>query len=487
MATFGQEMQFGPYFSGGRICTFKLYHYLAGTTTKLDVYAEREKATTLSQPLLSDANGIASFFGDGLYKFRIDVATDGVIYSTLYTYDKWAVVDQSTVLTGEGAALSSAATLTLGTDGDFFHVTGTTGPITAITGSQVRVTLVFDSTPTITNSGTIILRTGVSHTCVAGDTFVFVNDGAGVWREESRNTLNGTVGGTFAVTGATTFTGVVTATGATIANGTVTTNGGLLGTIAFGKHLDGLTYANNGSDPTNDIDIAVGSATSTHTNPASRVLLSLGSAITKRLDASWATGTNQGGLSSSLSIGNNDYYIHLIRVAGVDDVGFDTSLTAANLIADHAATHYRLIGWIKRVGGAIVAFHIYEIEGGGIELLWDSPTLDIDLANTLTTIRRTDAVKVPLNFSVWAHLNVLIIDATTLSTNWIYCPDQTDLAPSLTAAPLANIATTNSSINMAQQMRIRTSATGLIAARSTLATVDAYRVSTMGFTWARRN
>jgi hypothetical protein len=36
-------------------------------------------------------------------------------------------------------------------------------------------------------------------------------------------------------------------------------------------------------------------------------------------------------------------------------------------------------------------------------------------------------------------------------------------------------------------MRVRTSATGTIAARANVATIDSYRVSTMGFTWARRN
>jgi len=209
--------------------------------------------------------------------------------------------------------------------------------------------------------------------------------------------------------------------------------------------------------------------------------------MTKRLDASWAVGTNQGGLSSSLTIANTDYYMHAIRVAGVDDVGFDTSASGANLIADHAATKIRLIGYFKRSGGAILAFHTYEREGGGLEYNWDSPTLDIDLAATLTTAVRTDVVKTPPHFSTLAHLNVLTQDNGTAFRAWIHCPDQTDLAPSQTASPLYNNGNPIVSANgTALQMFVRTNASGQIAARADLATVDQYRVSTMGFIWSRR-
>ena len=146
----------------------------------------------------------------------------------------------------------------------------------------------------------------------------------------------------------------------------------------------------------------------------------------------------------------------------------------------------RLIGWFKRVGGTVVALHTYETHGGGIEHLWDVPTLDVNLANTLTTSRRTDAVKVPLNFSVESRLNVVIKDAASNGYGWICCPDQVDTAPSETAAPLCNVGN-QSTTTAPSQLMIRTSATGTIAARSLLATVDLYAVSTLGFTWARRN
>lgn len=245
--------------------------------------------------------------------------------------------------------------------------------------------------------------------------------------------------------------------------------------------IQGLTYSNNVSDATNDIDIAAGVAT----DSTAAYSMALAASITKRLDAAWAVGTNQGGLDTG-SIGNSDYYIHLIARpdTGVVDVLYSLSATAPTMPANY--TYRRLIGWFKRVGGTIVAFHTYEADGGGIELSWDVPTLDINLANTLTTARRTDAVKVPLTFSVTAHLNVSIFDAGSASINWICCPDQTDAAPSGSIAPLANVSP-GLGLTCAVQLKIRTSATGTIAARSTLATCDLYAVSTMGFAWPRRN
>lgn len=247
-------------------------------------------------------------------------------------------------------------------------------------------------------------------------------------------------------------------------------------------YISGLIHANNAGDATNDIDIAVGVAVDT----TKAVMLRLASALTKRLDASWVTGTNQGGLSSSLTIGNNDYYVHLIRVAGVDDVGFDTSATAANLIADHSATHYRPIAWIKRVGATIVAFHAYELEGGGLEMKWDAPTQDIGVGNALTTSRRTDAVKVPLNFSTIALMRISLFDASSNYTVGICCPDETDAAPDTGNPPGSTMRQQLVTEFYSFEMAVRTSSSGLIAARATLATVDTYRAYTLGFRWNRR-
>jgi hypothetical protein len=225
--------------------------------------------------------------------------------------------------------------------------------------------------------------------------------------------------------------------------------------------LYGLNTSNNTGDATNDIDIAAGGCAD-----ATKARWLTFSALTKRLDAAWAVGTNQGGLDTG-AVGNSDYYIWGIERSdtGVTDVLFSLSSTAPTMPASY--DYKRLIGWFKRSGGAISLFSTLEI------------------ANTLTTSQRTDAVKVPLNFATWALVRVLLLDAATGFFANVTSPDEFDAAPSGTVAPLANFSVV-AAVQSVADMRIRTSATGTIAARATLATVDAYRVATLGFQWARR-
>jgi len=69
----------------------------------------------------------------------------------------------------KGADIVSAATLVLGTDGNMFDVTGSTGPITAITvPAGMLFMLQFDSTPTLTHGASLVLPNATSITAVAG-------------------------------------------------------------------------------------------------------------------------------------------------------------------------------------------------------------------------------------------------------------------------------------------------------------------------------
>mgnify|MGYP001573025427 CR=1 FL=1 len=163
----------------------KIYHYSAGTTTLQNCWSDRAKTTTVAQPLVADSNGVATAFCDGIYKFRVDSSAD----VTLYTWDNVNVVDLP--LTGEGANLASAAAVTFGTDGDYFHITGTT-TITSFSGTQPSVILIFDGALTVTHSANIVLRNAVNKVTVANDILGFVNDGSGVWREIFRTGGGGT-------------------------------------------------------------------------------------------------------------------------------------------------------------------------------------------------------------------------------------------------------------------------------------------------------
>ncbi len=84
----------------------------------------------------------------------------------------------------KGADIASATALTLGTDGNYFDVTGTT-TITSIAtwniGDVVR--LHFDDAVILTHHATnLILPGGANITTAAGDEFTFVEYGSGLWR-----------------------------------------------------------------------------------------------------------------------------------------------------------------------------------------------------------------------------------------------------------------------------------------------------------------
>lgn len=255
--------------------------------------------------------------------------------------------------------------------------------------------------------------------------------------------------------------------------------GGIKFVASLNSSIYGLTYA-NGTDATNDIDVAAGGCM----DATGAYWITL-AAITKQLDASWAVGTNQGGLDTG-SIGNSDYYIWAIARSdtGVTDALFSLSSTAPTMPTNY--DFKRLIGWFKRVGGTIVAFSTYETAGGGMGLRWTAPTLDVNLANTLTNTRRTDALKVPLNFAVMANFTASAYDASTGSTARICCPDETDAAPAYNTAAMSNITWSTTLVGL-REFRMRTSATGTIAARVEAAlAVDFYGISTIGFEWSRR-
>lgn len=298
---------------------------------------------------------------------------------------------------------------------------------------------------------------------------------------------SGTMTGTFTIDGTGSY--LITIQNITLANAVVSAEPTLaLGVVpkqllekVGSKMITGLTYANAAGDVTNDITIAAGGAY----DSTGLFWMALPSAITKQLDVNWVVGNNQGGLDTG-AIANAKYYLWLIMRpdTGVVDVLFSLSATAPTMPSNY--TKSRLIGFIERVGAAISLFTVYGLDGGGIELSWTAPPLSVDVAATLTTSRRTDALKVPLDFSTVAKITVSITDAAAASGVRVMCPDEADAAVSNTAAPLCNLVTQVAATAITAPMRVRTSATGTIAARATIATMDNYRVLTDGFIWDRK-
>lgn len=98
MGATAQFLTFGPFFSGGELVTAPhIFHYVAGTTTLKNGYVDRGKLSTIAQPLVGDAQGVASCYLDGLYKIVVKNAAET---STLYTWDNFSVVETEQRLEG---------------------------------------------------------------------------------------------------------------------------------------------------------------------------------------------------------------------------------------------------------------------------------------------------------------------------------------------------------------------------------------------------
>lgn len=236
----------------------------------------------------------------------------------------------------------------------------------------------------------------------------------------------------------------------------------------------GLTLSNNVSDATNDVDISAGQAASDATSPAT---LTLAASITKRLDAAWSVGTNQGGLDTG-AIADTTYHVWLIQRSdtGVVDVLFSTSASSPTMPTNY--DRKRRIGSVVRASGAILAFTQV-----GDEFLLTTPVLDVNATNPGTSaVLRT--LSVPSGIKVQAMVNVHISQLTSgRSVVYVSSPDQTDTAPSIGAAPGGLIApSVGSNDESIQFMRVRTNTSAQIRTRhSASGASDVIRIATQGW------
>lgn len=197
------------------------------------------------------------------------------------------------------AAVASATNISLPA-GNYYIVSGAVTIATLSTrAAGTLVALRFSGAPLLTHSASLVLMGAVNAQAAAGDVYAFVSEGAGVWREVSRRlglasdvTKFWRADGTFAVP----------------PYPVATLGRGFIG---------GLAVTNNVADATNDLDIAAGECRADDNT----LDLVLAAALTKRLDAAWAVGTNQGALDiGTLADGTYHWYAIKRPDTGVVDV-----------------------------------------------------------------------------------------------------------------------------------------------------------------------
>jgi hypothetical protein len=156
-----------------------------------------------------------------------------------------------------------------------------------------------------------------------------------------------------------------------------------------------ITIANNATDANNDIDFTAGNFKfSDKSNEA--VLL----AMTKRLDALWTAGTNQGGLDTGSKANSTWYHCYAIYnpTSDVSDAIFSDNATTPTLPSGY--TKYYLIESIKTdVSGNILAFSM-----DGDTMTWVARPLDIGISAPVSTAKIDYPMSIPLGRQVMVNL-----------------------------------------------------------------------------------
>lgn len=114
-------------------------------------------------------------------------------------------------------------------------------------------------------------------------------------------------------------------------------------------YIAGLGLSVNTTDSDHDIDIAAGAAR----DAANTADIELASGLTKQMDATWAAGTNAGGMEDGTTIGNNAAYaVWLIRGSGSGDVDVIGSASASAPSLPTGYDQKELIGGFRTDGSA---------------------------------------------------------------------------------------------------------------------------------------
>jgi len=226
----------------------------------------------------------------------------------------------------------------------------------------------------------------------------------------------------------------------------------------------------NGTDADHDIDFTAGATIAS--DDSVRIITG---ALTKQLDSTWAAGTAAGGLADALTIANDTWY-HCFALSSSDgttvDCGFDTSITATNLLADTAViaaglTKRKRVGSILTDGSAnILAF--FQI---GNRFSWDILPVDYNASNPGTSVITVTA-STPLGVKTIADVTLLCSDASFGGASYfilITDPNATDSSPSSARNHLPIFGPTlGSLIRGSTTNSIRTSSTSTIRFRTSL-------------------
>lgn len=213
-------------------------------------------------------------------------------------------------------------------------------------------------------------------------------------------------------------------------------------------HINGLELSNNGTDPSNDIDVSAGSVR----DDSDTVNIDYAGG-TVQADVNFGTGN---GALDTGGLGNGSYHFFAIYRSDTQASGILISLSASAPTMPANYDYKRRIGSLRRVSGAWQLF-----SQDGDEFLLLSPAEDISAA-TIDTTATNYTFSVPTGIKVRA-ICTGIVD-TGIGQVRVYSPDQSDVV--VTGANCSFRGDVNNDYQGGAKMIVRTNTSGEVRARA---------------------
>ena len=250
----------------------------------------------------------------------------------------------------------------------------------------------------------------------------------------------------------------------------------------FANQISGFVMA-QGADTNHDIDLTAGAAA----DATGARIISRPNPISKQIDAAWIEGTNSGGFPTGLTLAADTTYhfFVIMKTDGTVDAGFDTSVTATNLLADATAfTYYRRVGSvITDATSNITDFSAIEEGGGAVRFYWNLRTVDSDVTNPGTAIR-ADTLTVPTGIKVLAMVSATVFSSNANVNYILSSAESGDLAPTGANADITIVTADENNGSTAKQLT--TNLGGQIQSRFSASNANVvYRVKTEGWVDSR--
>lgn len=184
--------------------------------------------------------------------------------------------------------------------------------------------------------------------------------------------------------------------------------GFLLGSLLKENHINGFITSNNATDGDHDIDF--GQGTATVTDGTDYTIATTSSTVVKQLDASWAVGTNQGGLDTGSIAADTWYHLWVIMRSDTHVVDFLFSTSATSPTMPTSYDFKRRIGAVLTDGSSNILAY-YQL---GNHFFWEATQNDISVTSSAATSwTSVTGILTPDDVRTKAVLSIAVGDAST--------------------------------------------------------------------------